>query len=535
VTPRVIVIGAGTNGLVAAFYLARAGLRPLVLERREVVGGAAVTSEIAPGVRVPVLTHAVGPFRADIASDMDLSAHGVRWICPEVASFTPTLDGRALVLARDAWKASAALERWSERDAAHYPDFVKTVAAISGLVADLAVDPPPSLESPTATELWGLLKTGRRFRALGRERAYLALRWAPMAIADLLDDWFETDVLQATLATRGVFASNLGPRSAGTAALLLVEASRQIEAPLAPVFVAGGPGALTVAIAMAASQAGAEIRQNVDVARIEATEAGVHRVVLATGEEIAASLVVSAVDPRRTLLGFIDPVWLEPTVLERLRHYRVHGTVAKVNLVLDRLPTFTAARDLPPQVPIEAALAGRVLIAPSIDTIEQAFDASKYGAWSPRPWLECTVPTLSDPSLAPAGTHVLSVYAQYAPYALRGATWEAERDAFGRAVIDTLAEYAPDLPDHIRAVHTITPFDLERTYGMTGGHIHHGEMSLDQLFVMRPLLGWARHRTPIRGLYLSGAGTHPGGGITGANGLNAAKAVLQDLSRDSGQ
>lgn len=528
-SPRPIVIGAGPNGLVAAFYLARAGLRPLVLERRETIGGSAITREIAPGFRAPALAHAVGPVRRDVLEDMGLLAQGVRLVCPPIASVTPTLDGRALVLARDPWESARILTGWSERDASRYPEFIAVVGAVASVLADVLRDPPPSLDAARPQEMWRLLGIGRRFKALGRSRAMGALRWGPMAVADVLEDWFETDVLRATLATRGVFGTSLGPRSAGTMAVLLMEAARQPEAPLTPVFVHGGPGALTAAMAVAASQAGAEIRRDAEVVRIEAGTDGVEAVVLASGESIAATLVLSNADPQRTLLGLVDPVHLEPTFRERLRNYRARGTLAKVNLALDQLPAFSALRNLPAGMAPGQALAGRLLIAPGVDDLERAFDASKYGRWSGQPWLECVIPTMTDPELAPPGKHVLSVYVQYAPYRLREHSWDDAREMLLQAVLDTLGSYAPGLSEVIVAAEILTPVDLEREHGLTGGHIQHGELALDQLYLMRPTLGWARYRTPVRGLYLCGAGTHPGGGLTGANGALAARMALAEL------
>jgi phytoene dehydrogenase-like protein len=527
--PRPVIVGGGHNGLVAAFYLARAGLRPLVLERRNRIGGAAITREIAPGFRAPALAHACGPVAPQVMADMQLAAPGLRLVRPAVSSLTPTIEGRALVIERDHARTAAHLARWSARDAERYPAFMETLGAIAALAADLLQDVPPDIDTPRPQELWRLLRVGRRFRALGRAQAMRALRWGPMAVADVLEDWFETDVLRATLATRGVFGTFLGPRSAGTMAGLLLEAARQPEAPLAPVFVAGGPGALTAALATAAKAAGAEIRCDAAVERIEATDAGVHGVVLAGGETIAASTVVSNADPQRTLLGMIDPAWLEPSFRRRVTGYRAHGTVAKVNLAVDRLPAFTALRDLPDGMGPDQALGGRILIAPGIDDLERAYDSAKYGEWSAHPWLECVIPTMVDPDFAPPGQHVLSIYAQYVPHRLRGHAWDDARGHVLQAVVETLMAYAPGLRASIVAAEILTPADLEREHGLTGGHIHHGEQALDQLYLMRPTLGWARYRTPIRGLYLCGAGTHPGGGLTGLNGALAARVILGDL------
>jgi phytoene dehydrogenase-like protein len=464
-----------------------------------------------------------------VLADTGLIAQGLRLAQPDVASLTPTLDGRALVLERDPWRTASHLAAWSERDAERYPTFVATLAAVARLAADLLRTPPPDLDTPRAPELWRLLQAGRRFRRLGRSQAMRALRWGPMAVADVMDDWFETDLLRATLATRGVFGTTLGPRSAGTMAVLLLEAARGPEAPLAPVFVHGGPGALTAALATAAKGAGAEIRCSAPVERIETDDLGVRGVVLGGGEAIPATVVLSNADPQRTLLGMVDPVRLDPSFRQRIGAYRAHGTVAKVNLALDRLPAFLQARALPAGMAVEQALAGRILVAPGIDDIERAYDSAKYGRWSTHPWLECVIPTLTTADLAPAGKHVLSIYVQYAPYRLRDRTWDEARSDLLRTVLDTLAAYAPGLPSTIVASEVLTPLDLERDYGPTGGHVHHGEQSLDQLYVMRPTLGWARYRMPVRGLYLCGAGTHPGGGLTGTNGALAARMALTDL------
>ena len=527
---RPVIIGAGHNGLVAAFYLAKAGYHPIVLERREGVGGAAATSEIHPGFHVPTLAHTVGPLRSDVAADLGLARRGIEMIAPALTSFSPREDGRALLLARDPVDTATHLSRFSSRDALQFPAFHRAIGQGASLLADLGREIPPSLDRPGASELWHLLKTGRRFRGLGRTDAYRLLRMAPMPVADLTEEWFETDILRAAIATRGVLGTNLGPRSAGTVATLLLDAARDPAAPGAPSFVRGGMGRLTAALAAAATQAGAEIRTGVDVARIEVDDTGVRSVLLASGEQISTRVVVSNADPKRTLLGMVDPVRLEPGFLLRVRNIRARGTLAKVNLALAGLPAFTAARDLPQDVPAAEALAGRILIAPGIDYLEQAFDVSKYGDTPMRPFLECVIPTLTEPAFAPAGRHVMSIYVQYAPYDLRRSDWNTERDRLQQTVIDTLAEHAPGLPSLVLAAQTITPVDLEATYSYTGGHIHHGELALDQLYVMRPLLGWAQHRTPIAGLYLCGAGTHPGGGLTGANGANAARVVLRDCA-----
>jgi phytoene dehydrogenase-like protein len=522
--PRPVIIGAGHNGLVAAFYLARAGLRPLVLEGRDRVGGAAATHEMHPGFRVPSLAHAAGPLRPDIEADMDLPRRGVRFLCPPVTSFTPMDDGPAIVLEREPWGSARNLTAISEHDASRYHEFEATIGRLATALAAVMREPPVMLDAKPS-ELWRALRTLRPLRSLGKADGHRLARWLAMPVADLVEEWFETDALRATIAVRGLFGLSLGPRSGGTAANLLIDAARQPASVGAPCFVRGGPGALAAAMADAATEAGAEIRLHSEVTRIEATDAGVSAVVLANGDTIPATLVVSNADPVRTFTTLVDPVLLGPDFVHRLKQYRTAGVVAKVNLALDRLPEFRAT-PLPEGMSREQALAGRILIAPGIDYVEQGFDASKYGVWSPRPWLECTIPSLLDDTLAPAGRHVMSIYAQYAPYSLRSGDWSDERAAFEKAVLSVLEAHAPGIASLIVRAETWTPVDMEREFSLTGGHPHHGDMALDQLYMMRPVAGWAEHRTPIEGLFLCGAGTHPGGGLTGANGAGAARAVL---------
>jgi len=386
---------------------------------------------------------------------------------------------------------------------------------------------PPSLESTGAGDIWKLLGTARKVRGLGRKDMFRLLRWGPMAVADLAAEMFETELLRATIAARGCFGNFLGPWSAGSAAVLLLRAASDPQPAGYAGAYRGSLGALTQAMATAARQAGAEIRTGAGVERLAAKNGSVNGVVLAGGEEIAAKAVISSADPRQTFLRLLEPMQLPPDFSFRLRSYRSVGTTAKVNLALDSLPEFPALRGNGGKP--EAALAGRIHIGPEIDYLERAFDAAKYGRFSESPWLDVTLPTLTDPSLAPAGKHVISILVHFAPSALRDTDWEAQREALGDTVVRTLAEHAPDLPQRVRARQVLTPRDLEETFGLTGGHIFHGELALDQLFTMRPLLEWARYRTPLRGLYLCGSGTHPGNGLTGLSGANAAREILKDL------
>lgn len=521
----VIIIGAGHNGLTTAFYLARAGLKPIVLERRAMVGGGAVTEEITPGFRCPTLAHAIGPLRPSVVRDMRLDARGVTFVAPDPRLVTLAPDGRALAFSTDVTRTSEAIRAFSSADADRYPEFCGVLERLGTFLGSLLEATPPSLDGPGAREWWDLLKTGRRFRALGRTDSFRLLRWMPMPAADLVAEWFSNDLLQAAVAARGIFGVAQGPWSAGTGATLLLNAAVDPAPGGSSITVRGGPGALTRAMADAAIEAGAEIRTGASVAQVTVRDGRASGVVLDDGREISARAVVSNADPKRTLLGLVDPIELDPGVLVRLRNYRCPGVAAKVNLALSALPAFGGVRG-------PSDLMGRLQIGPGIGYLERAFDASKYGEISGDPYLDVTLPTLHDASLAPAGAHVMSIYMQFAPYRLAGGrAWPEAADELGRIVLRTLARHAPGIEQLVVHQQVITPLDLESTYGLTGGHILHGEPSLDQLFTMRPVLGCAQYRTPVAGLYLCGAGTHPGGGIVAGSGQNAAKEILKDLKK----
>ena len=515
----VILVGGGHNGLAAATVLARRGLKTLVLEARPVVGGAAITEELHPGFKVSTLAHAAQP-AAGLLNDLRLADHGLELIDPDPYLFAPLPDGRSVSIGRDVETTARSIAAFSTRDAGRYPEFCATLERIRSFVGELMSNTAPAIEEPSTADLWSMLTTGLRFRALGKTDAYRLLRWAPMSVADFVSEWFESEPLRAAIAAGGILGTSLGPRSAGSAAVLLMRLGAGDGRPR---LVRGGLGSLTSALASAARAAGAEIRTHADVRRVDVSDGRATGVTLTSGEVLQSKAVVSNADPRRTLLGLVDPVELEPRFLARVRNYRAAGTVAKINLALRELPAFTACANDP------RALQGLIHIGPELDYLERAFDVSKYGAWSPRPYLEVTIPSLTDPTLAPAGAHVMSITAQYAPYRLRSADWTDAGERFADAVIDTLAGYAPNVKASILHRQVITPVELESRYGLTGGHIFHGELALDQLFAMRPLLGWARYRTPISGLYLCGAGTHPGYGVCGLSGLNAAREILKDF------
>jgi phytoene dehydrogenase-like protein len=525
-TREVVIIGGGHNGLVTAFYLAKAGFKPLVLERRPRPGGAAITEEFHPGFRCSTLAHSAGPLRPDIARDMQLEKHGLQLISPEVAVSALSPDGRALVLYRDTRKAAAQIADFSQKDAAKYPEFQASLAKMSRVIGQALELAPPNIDHPTKGDLWGMLNTGRSIRKLGKKDMYRLLRWGPMAVADLAAEFFENELLRATIAARGVFGTFLGPWSAGSSLVLLIRAAADSHAAGAPWFAAGGMGALTHAMVSAAVECGAEVRSAREVIQIRVKDGAATSVVLSNGEEIVAKAIISNADPKRTLLKLVDPSYLSPDFVMKLQHYRMPGTVAKVNLALSGLPAFPALNHAGAE-----ALKGRIHIGPEIDYLERAFDESKYGNFSKQPYLEVTIPTLIDPALAPEGQHVMSIYMQYAPYKLKNGDWESQRVALGDTVVRTVSQYAPKLPELILSHQIITPQDLEDTFGLTGGHIFHGALALDQFFTMRPLLDWAHYRTPIQNLYLCGSGTHPGAGLTGGSGANAAREILKELRK----
>jgi phytoene dehydrogenase-like protein len=523
---RVVLIGGGHNALITAFYLTKGGFKPLVLERREMVGGGAITEEFHPGFRASTLAHTLGPLRADIASDLQLDKFDCEILSPDPRVFAPTPDGKALHFYNDVAKTAAAIGYFSAKDAAKYAQFAASLEETAGFFAQLSSITPPAIDRPTPEDLWNLLKTGRGVRSLGKTGIFDLLRWGPMAVADFVAEFFETELLRAVIAARGIFGTALGPWSAGSTAVLLLRAAADAHPVGSAAFPRGGLGSFTRALAESAKQAGTEIRTDAEVQHIQIKDGAVTGIVLASGEEIAAEAVASGVDPKRTFFNLVDPSQLDPTFANRMKNFRANGTVAKVNLALGSLPTFTA---LDATEGFLKALSGRIHIGPEIDYLERAFDASKYGEFSKSPYLDLAIPTILDPSLAPDGKHVLSAYVQFAPFKLKQGNWDASRKDLGDTVIKTLATYAPDLPGLVEGIQVITPKDLETSYGFTGGHIFHGELALDQLFTMRPILDWARYKTPIRGLFLCGSGTHPGNGLTGASGANAAREIIRDL------
>ena len=516
-----IVIGGGVNGLTCATALAKAGVRTLLLEQRAAVGGCASASEIVDGFTAPTLAHATGPVRRDVVEELQLYLHGLAFSdgAIQVSSLSP--DGRPLIIYEDPKQTAAGLAAWSAADAARWWPFQATLQRLGALIGSLFIVTPPSVDAPSARDVFALMHTLGDFRSMPKDDQWRLLRWGPMAVADLVAESIDTELLRATVAADGIFGAMLGPWSAGSGLqLLLASANRALEWP-AGRLIAGGPIALARSLEGAALRFGVEIRTGCQVSRVDIADDRAVGVTLDGGERIESRSVVSGVDPQRTFLTLCDAEYLPPEFLWRMKHYRSRGTLAKVNLALSALPSFTGAT--------REMLASRVRLAPDIDYLERAFDHAKYGRFSPNPWIEFTIPSLSDPTLSPPGAHVLSAYAQFAPYALRE-SWETQRDALGDAVVKKLAEYAPGLTSLIVDRQVLTPLDLERGWGLTGGHIFHGELSLDQFFTMRPLLGFGQYRTPVKGLFLCGSGCHPGTGLTGGSGMNAAREITRQLT-----
>lgn len=520
----VIVIGGGHNGLTTAAYLARAGKKVLVLERRHVLGGAAVTEEVFPGFKFSVCSYVVSLLRPEIIRDLDLPRHGLE-ILPLDGTFTPMLNGDHLWRVNDHGFTRREIARHSKLDAEAYDEFGKAMQAMCRFVKPILSMVPPDPATLNPRELMKLLFIGKRFQGMESGDKYNQVQLMTMSAIDFLDQWFETDVLKATMSASGIIGTFLGVRSPGTAYVLLHHYMGEIDGAFrAWGFARGGTGAISNAIAGAAREAGAEIRTEAPIARILVKGNRATGVVLENGDEIRADIVSSSVDPRLTFIKFMEKGILPDEFVEEINRYKFRGSSGKVNLALDGLPDFKA-------MPGPGAhLRGAISISPSVEYMERAYDDAKYGNFSRRPYIDMVIPTLTDPSVAPPGKHILSCFVQYAPYKLRaGLNWDEQREAFGENVIDTIAEHAPNIRDIILHKQFITPLDLERDFGLSEGNIFQGELSLEQLFFLRPVPGYAQFRTPVKNLYMCGSATHPGGGIMGAPGRLAAMEILKDM------
>jgi len=516
----VIVIGAGPNGLVAATYLARAGRRVLVLERKPNVGGVAVTEELIPGFQFSACSDAVSSYMApEIAADLKLDQHGLEVVPAEALSASPLPDGRCLRIFRNPSRTAADLAQFSKADAARFPEFVDYLSGLAKLVRGLTRMTPPDMPDATFADLRSVFGIAKPLRKVGRRQLVEFARFLPMTAADMLDEWFESPELKGALAANGVRSMSWGPQEAGTAHLLLHRWAAAGNLPRSGDVVRGGIGSLTEAIAEAARGAGCEIRTGVAVksVKVEAGRAG--GVSLGDGSTVSADIVVSSADPRSTFSELVDPAYLPSLFVQHVRNIKFRGSAARVHLALNATPAFQAIDGSPRGI-------GHIQIAPSVKYIQQAYDPIKYGGLTDRPYLDISIPSLVDPTLAPEGQHTLSATVQYAPYRIEGGWNTHNRARLLESVLSTLGTYAPGLEATIIDSVVFTPADLETRYGLPEGCLHHGDMTLDQLVFMRPIPGYARYATPIEGLYLCGAGSHPGGCLTGLPGSNAARQIL---------
>ena len=519
----VIIVGGGHNGLVCAAYLARAGRKVLVLEKRELVGGCAVTEEIWPGYQVSTAAYLASLLQERIIRELELERFGYRVDAKDPAFFSPFPDGRYLFMWQDRAKTLAEIAKFSRHDAEVFAAYEDHLERLSEVVESLLLATPPEFPPQGLGDFVEYLKLAGKFRRLRPKEIVSLVKIFTQSAADFLDEWFESDQIKVTLATDGVIGANGGPRSPGTAYILLhhvmgsVGGKRGLWG-----FVRGGMGTVSNAIAQSAASRGAEIRANSGVKSVRVSNGRVRGVVLDGGEEIEAAIVASNLTPQTTFLHLVDQRELPAGLLDSIRKYRSQGTSCKINLALDGLPDFTALPGAP--APQHRAT---MHICPSMDYVERAWDDAKYGRPSQSPLLELTIPTMYDPSLAPPGKHIMGIFLQYAPYTLRDTHWDELREPFAFRVLELIEEYAPGFRSLVLEKQVLTPLDLERRFGLTGGNIFHGEMSLDQMFVLRPAAGCARYKTPIHGLYLCGSGTHPGGGVMGAPGYNAAREILK--------
>lgn len=522
---EVIIVGGGHNGLVTAAYLSKAGLKVLLLEKRPFLGGVAVTQELYPGFRVDTLLHNAGLFRPQIVSDLFLKMYNFDWITVDPLVFAPLPDGRQLTVWRDAQRTAAEISQFSAEDGGRYVAYSQTMARYAAFLETALARTPPDFHQLTPGNLLPWLSLGKNVLALGGDDLYGFLRLLPMSLEEMLSEWFDHEAVQGVLAAPGLTGLQQGPMSGGAAFNLLYhQLGQRVDGAASLGVVRGGIGGLAAALASAAQQFGATLRMDAPVQQILVENGRSQGVRLQSGEEIKAPVVVSGATPRHTFTELVDPSHLDITFLRALRHIKYRGSTAKVNLALNGLPAFTA---LPAGE--SNRLHGRIQISPSLRYLEKAYDEAKYGRFSPHPALDIRIPSLADPALAPAGQHVMSIQIQFAPYHLRRGGWAENKEALSQTVLETVSHYAPDLHEHILHCHTLTPTDLERQFSLAEGGVYHGQMMLDQLLFMRPVPGWGQYRTPIAGLYLNGAGAHPGGGVTGEPGRLAAQAILQEM------
>jgi len=523
----VIVVGAGHNGLVASAYLARAGLKVLVLERRHVVGGACVTEELWPGFKVSTAAYVSSLFRPEIVRDLELKQHGLELLSRDPSSFTPFPDGRSLLLGRDPDLRRREIEKFSARDADALTRYEAMMERVAAFVDPLLLQTPPDPWSRRLTDLFQLGGLGWNLSTLGRDGP-ATIEILTGAARPILDRWFESEQLKVTLATDAIIGAMASPSMPGTAYVLLHHVMGECNGVRGSWgYVRGGMGGITRALAAAAKTRGVEIRVSAPVARVLVRSGRVDGVVLVDGTELSAPRVASNADAATTFLKLVDPSTLPSDFVEAVRRIDYSSPSLKINVALSGVPDFKALPGTQPGPQHR----GTVHIGPTLDYIERAYDDAKYGRPSASPILECTIPSAVDPTIAPPGRHLMSMFVQYAPTSLNGATWDDVKESFADRCFEVMAEYISNWPDIVIDRQVLSPLDLEREFGLTGGNIFQGAMTLGQLFFLRPVPGYANYRTPIRGLYMCGAATHPGGGVMGACGYNAAREILRDRAR----
>ncbi len=522
-----IIVGGGHNGLTCAAYLARAGRKVLVLERRHVLGGAAVSEQIFPGYTFSSCSYVVSLLRPQVIRDLDLPRFGLE-ILPLETTFNPLLDGRYLLRGKDPETTYRSLAQFSRKDAEAAPLFSQAMAEMSRMVKPIVDGPAPNPASFRPRELFSLLRLGRVFKDAGEDFVAAQLKMMTMSAVDFLSEWFESEPLISAMSASGIIGTFLGVRSPGTAYVLLHHYMGEIDGSFrAWGLPRGGTGEISMSIARSAQHFGAEIKTEADVKSVLMQGDRAVGVVLADGTEHRAKVVVSGCDPRRTFLGFVGEKNLDPEFVGHIKRYKLRGSSGKVNLALDRLPNFKCLKNGEGPIP---HLKGDITFAPSIDFLEKAYDDAKYGAFSRRPFMNIVFPSLTDPSVAPPGKHVMSIFVQYAPYHLKEGpeAWPSQREAFGDAVCNMVEELAPGFKESILHRHVLTPWDIEQTYGLGEGNIFHGELSLEQLAFFRPAPGWSRYRTPVKNLWLCGSGAHPGGGVMAGPGWLCAQTMLEE-------
>lgn len=523
-----IVIGAGHNGLTAAAYLSRAGLSTLVLERRDIVGGCCVTEEIAPGCRVSTTSYIASMLRPEVISELRLADYGLRMVPCDPAIQVPFPDGHVLPWWADRDRAKQEFSKVSVKDAERFAQVDDQLKKLARYLQPFFLEPPPEIDTSSVKGWSDLFRIGKRFRSISNREISQLVSFLTGSLGEFLDQNYETEKMKTMFLANNVYGKHGGPYQPGTAIGLLFHLLSGGEHELQGFYghVMGGMGSITQALAEAGKKLGVEIRTGMPVAHIDVRNGRARIVVLEDGTELRARMVFSNADPKRTFLGFLDAKDLPEDFLAAVRGIKMQGPCAKVNLVLAEEPRFTGT-------PASATALERTFytLVPSLQFAERCYDIAKFGDIPEELWVDCVVSSNADSSLAPVGKHILTCFVQYVPYHLRQGTWDENRELLGDRVVKKIAEYAPNVANAILARQVLTPLDLERTYGLTEGNIFHGDLRLEQLFFMRPVPGWSQYRTPVDGLYLCGAGAHPGGGVTGAPGRNAAHQALRDWKR----